>query len=261
QERRYIEHVTRSGSRVLGVVEALRLGDVSFEYEPGRPVLTDVSFAVRRGETIGIVGPSGSGKSTLVQLLLGLRLPTAGTYVVNGQPMEEYSSDSWFAQFALVPQDNQLLRASVADNIRFWRTHIEHPEVERAARRAHLHDEITLLPKGYATPLGGGSMDLSGGQRQRLGLARALAGEPSVIVLDEPTSALDLRSESLVRQTLDELSGRTTVFIVAHRMTTLRRCDRIIVIEHGRIDDFDTPSALVQSNPFFREASELSQLI
>jgi ATP-binding cassette, subfamily B, bacterial len=260
QEELYRAHPVRFGAGELGRVEDVRFRQVTFAYEPGRPVLSGISFSVDAGETIGIVGPSGSGKSTLVQVLLGLRSPDEGEYLVNGRPAESYRLDSWFRQFVLVPQDNRLLTATVAENIRFHRGHVRPDDVRRAARLAHLDAEIEALPAGYDTTVGSGWMDLSGGQRQRLGLARALAGDPSVLVLDEPTSALDMRSEALVQETLEELQGRLMLFIVAHRVTTLSRCDRIMVLRDGVVDDFDTPDALLRANAFFREVTRLSAI-
>jgi ATP-binding cassette, subfamily B, bacterial len=249
-----------AGRVPLAPVERLTLHDVGYAYDPGRPVLQGISFVVGRGERVGIVGPSGSGKSTLVQVLLGLRSPQAGQYRVNGRLAHEHDPRSWFGQFALVPQDNHLLTGTVADNIAFHRSSVTADDIERAARQAHLHDDIGALEHGYDTVIGPGSVDLSGGQRQRLGLARALAGRPSVVILDEPTSALDLRSEALVQETLDELHGSVTVLIVAHRVSTLTRCDRIMVLREGRLDGFAPPQELLESNGFFRDVSQLSGL-
>jgi ABC-type multidrug transport system fused ATPase/permease subunit len=260
QEEVYVANPVPSGDAALEPVRTLSLRDAWFAYEPGVPVLRGVSFYVDAGETIGIVGPSGGGKSTLVQVLLGLRSPQRGGYLVNGRPAEAYSLPSWFEQFVLVPQDNRLLQGTVADNIRFHRGGLDDAAVEAAARAAHLHDDIAALPRGYGTAIGPGAADLSGGQRQRLGLARALAGRPSVLVLDEPTSALDMRSEALVQETLDELRGQLTMFIVAHRVSTLRRCDRIMVLHGGVIEAFDAPQALLRSNGFYQEVHRLASL-
>ena len=247
------------GSVTLEEVESIRFSEVGFAYEEGRPVLAGLTFEVREGETIGIVGPSGSGKSTLAQILLRLRAPTTGTYAVGDRSSADFTSESWCHQVVFVPQDNHLLHASVAENIRFFRD-VDDEAVERAARLAHLGAEIEALPDGYDTIIGSGARDLSGGQRQRLGLARAIAGDPSVLVLDEPTSALDMRSEELIQQTLAELHGRLTLVIVAHRMTTLNRCDRIMVLDHGRIEAFADPASVAHANAFFRDATQLSRL-
>jgi len=260
QQQLYRENRVATGSASLGTVRSLAFSNVSFGYEPDRPVLEHVSFDIRAGETIGILGPSGTGKSTLVQLLLRLRPPDAGEYCVNGEPAAGFTAHSWSRQIAFVPQDNHLLHATVTDNVRFYRDWIDDADVERAVRAAHLHDEIILLPDGYDTMIGSGAMDLSGGQRQRLGLARALAGEPTVLVLDEPTSALDMRSEALIQQTFEELHGNLTMLIVAHRMTTLRRSDRLMVLGDGGIQAFATPAELGRSNGFYEEAIRLSRI-
>lgn len=259
RESLYASRAGHDGTETLEPVRSVAVERLGFSYDAGEPVLVDLGFEVDAGETIGIVGPSGSGKSTLVQLLLRLRDPGTGSYGVNGAEASSYSSRSWYAQVAFVPQDNQLLAASVADNIRFHRP-LTGDQVERAARLAHLHDEIVALPQDYDTVVGSGAKDLSGGQRQRLGLARALAGSPSVLILDEPTSALDMRSEALVQQTLEELRGTVTMFIVAHRLSTLGRCNRIMVLRDGRLDGFDEPDVLARTNGFYQEALRLSRL-
>ncbi len=250
-----------SGDRRLGAVDLLEFRDVCFEYRPGEPVLAGVSFRVQRGETIGIVGPSGAGKSTFVQLLLRLRQPTSGRYLVNGEEAESFALEEWFQRFSLVPQEPRLFSGTVADNIRFFRDDLADEQVERASRLAHLHEDVIKWPRGYETPVGersGG--ELSGGQRQRLVLARTLAGTPDVIVLDEPTSALDMRSEALVQETLRQFEGRVTTFIVAHRLSTLHTCDRIMVFEGGRLVGFDLPTKLLASNRFFGDVTRLSGL-
>lgn len=260
QQRLYREHAVTPGPAVLGAVRSLRFANVSFGYEPGRRVLDDISFDIGAGETIGIVGPSGSGKSTLVQLLLRLRRPEEGDYRVNGEPADAFTARSWSQEIVFVPQDNQLLHATVADNVRFYREWIDDDDVERAVRAVHLHEEVARLPAGYHTMIGSGTMDLSGGQRQRLGLARALAGSPSVLVLDEPTSALDMRSEGLIQQTFEELHGSLTMLIVAHRMTTLRRSDRLMVLGEGGIQAMATPAELARTNGFYQLATQLSRI-
>lgn len=213
----------------------LELRDVAYEYTAGRPVLTGVDLRIEPGESIGVVGPSGGGKSTLVQLLLQLRQPTSGVILVDGLPLDQVARDRWARLVAFVPQENKLIRASVADNVRFFRAGFTDEEVEVACRAAHLHDEIADLPQGYATEVGPGARDLSGGQRQRLGIARALLGRPELLILDEPTSALDARSEGLIRDTLAEILGHTTLLVVAHRPATLEVCRRVVEVRQGRL--------------------------
>jgi ABC-type multidrug transport system fused ATPase/permease subunit len=216
--------------------------DVTFEYQPGRPVLTDVDLVIERGSAVGVVGPSGAGKSTLMQLLLRLRPPTSGEILVNDVPISEISPSAWASLMSFVPQDNKLIRGTVAENICFYRDGYSTDDIEAAARAAHLHDEIVAFPEGYDTPIGPGTRDLSGGQRQRLGIARAIVGRPLFLVLDEPTSALDDRSERLVRQTLQEIKAWTTLVIIAHRPGILEVCDRLVKVDHGRVTvDETTP--------------------
>ena len=255
----YQTQTSEHGSLALDRVSELAFDDVSFAYPSGPPVLRSVSFRIFSGECVGIIGPSGSGKSTLVQLLLRLRAPTTGCASVNGHSIQEYLEHDWRRQFAFVPQDNKLLRGTVADNIRFHRQASDDMIVE-AARLAHLHDEIEAMTDGYGTLIGSGAADLSGGQRQRLGLARALLFEPAVVILDEPTSVLDMRSEALVQQSLVELHGQATLVIVAHRMSTLTICDRLMVVRHGEIEAFAPRAEIEVTNEFLREVMSLSRV-
>ncbi|HEV2308876.1 MAG TPA: ABC transporter ATP-binding protein, partial [Acidimicrobiia bacterium] len=241
-------------------VGRLELDGVGYEYEPGRLVLQDVSLAIEPGEIVGIVGPSGSGKSTLVQLLLRLRKPTCGRVLAAGRDVEELSLDEWYRHVSFVPQEPRLLADTVAANIRFFRSDLDDERVQHAARLANLHDEITAMRHGYDTPVGERGGQLSGGQRQRLSIARAVVEEPDLLVLDEPTSSLDVRSEALIRESLRDLSARATVVIIAHRMSTLDICDRIMVIRGGVLEGYDTPERLEAVNPFYRDALQLSGL-
>ena len=157
-----------------------------------------------------------------------------------------------------MPQDPHLFAASIEDNIRFFREGADDAAIERAAKLAHVHEEIVGFPAGYATSVGERGGQLSGGQRQRLCIARALVENPQLMVFDEPTSALDVKSESLMRDTISDLAPHTTVFIIAHRLSTLAICDRIMVILNGVLEGFDAPAELERSNPFYREALRLS---
>jgi ATP-binding cassette, subfamily B, bacterial len=255
--RRYDESIPADGSEPLGSVQEIVFDQVSFTYNAGRPVLSDVSFEIREGEAIGVVGPSGAGKSTLVQILLGLRPPSAGRYLVNGVAAEEYRRADWHRQVSYVPQEPRLQHASVAENIRFFRD-IPDEDVERAARLARIDEDIRGWSAGYETIVGPRADAVSGGQQQRLCLARALAARPAVLVLDEPTSALDPQSEALISESLHDLKAGLTLFIVAHRMSTLEMCDRVMVIVAGRLVGFDTREHLQQHNPYYRHASQLA---
>jgi ABC-type multidrug transport system fused ATPase/permease subunit len=255
---RYDGAVVRRDGKHFDRIGSMVFDHVTFEYEAGLPVLRDVSFEARPGEIIGIVGPSGAGKSTLVQLILRLREPSTGRILASGEESRDLSIDDWYEAVAFVSQDARLFAGTVADNIRFFRTDVQQDSLERAAKLAHIHDDIVAWPLGYDTWVGERGGQLSGGQKQRLCIARALVGDPEMVVLDEPTSALDVRSESLMRETMASLGEAHTVFIVAHRLSTLSICDRIMVILGGELQGFDEPAKLEAANPFYREALELS---
>jgi ABC-type multidrug transport system fused ATPase/permease subunit len=246
------------GDRPLGRVEQLSMSDVHFAYVPGREVLRGVSFEARRGECIGIVGPSGAGKSSLVQLMLRLREPTRGVLEVNGENAATFMRTDWQGRVSYVPQTPQLIAGTVAENIRFYRPAISAAQVEEAARRAHIHDEIMSWAQGYRTVIGPRASAVSGGQRQRLCLARALAGSPDVLILDEPTSALDVKSEQAVQESLAEVKEDVLLFLVAHRLSTLSICDRVMVIVDGGLQAIDEPVALLERNEFFREVTDIT---
>jgi ABC-type multidrug transport system fused ATPase/permease subunit len=180
--------------------------------------------------------------------------------LVNGRDAAEFSLESWARLVAFVPQEPRLLKASVTENIRFFRDWVTDEDVLRAAKQAHIHDEVLSWPNGYDTIVSDRVEAVSGGQRQRLCIARALAGRPDFLVLDEPTSGLDGRSESLIQESLSDLKGDVTMVIVAHRLSTLTLCDRIMVLRDGRLEAFDTAESLERSNAFFREAVRLAKL-
>lgn len=253
-EERYAQAALEDGSEAFERLEGLSFRDVSFAYPGGERVLSQISFDASRGETIGIIGPSGAGKSTLAQLLLRLREPSEGVYLVNREAAAELRLADWTSRVAYVPQTPQLFYASVADNIRFFRE-IEDAAVERAARLARIHDDITSWSDGYDTIVGPRAAAVSVGQAQRICLARALASNPEILLLDEPTSALDPTSERLVQESLTGLKGALTLFVIAHRMSTLDICDRVMVIVDGRLDAFEPFSSLRVSSEYYRSAT------
>ena len=260
ERQRFRASAVSQTGREVGKLRELGFEHVRFQYNPERVALDDVSFTLPAGEATGLVGPSGSGKSTLVQLLLRLRVPTSGRFLVNGEDAGEQDIVSWYRRIAFVPQDSRLLSASVADNIRFFREHVDDAAIERAAKLAHIHDDIVSWPERYQTMVGPRGNAVSGGQRQRISLARALVAQPDLIVLDEPTSALDMQSEALVHQTLADLKGKVTLVVIAHRMSTLNICDRIMVLGSGKLQAFDHRERLEADNPFYREALELTRM-
>jgi ABC-type multidrug transport system fused ATPase/permease subunit len=247
-----------SGNHLLTSLESIEFRSVSFAYRPGSPVLRDVSFRIRAGEAIGVVGPSGAGKSTLVQLLLRLREPFGGIYLGNDSDAREFEDTSWRRKVTYLPQEPHVLAGTVFENIRFFRDWIDEESVERAARLAHIHDDIVTWDDGYRTVIGQRADAVSVGQRQRLCLARALAGQPELLVLDEPTSSLDLQSERLIQQSLEGLRGSLTLIVIAHRLTTLGLCDRVMVIRDGRLEAFAPAEHLYGSNDFYRRAVDLA---
>lgn len=263
--RRHLERYRLGARRVdgaaVGWVGTLRLDDVSFSYVPGAPVLSGLAAEIEPGEMIGIVGPSGGGKSTLVQLLLGLREPDSGAVLSEGRPIDSLSRTEWTRRVTFVPQAAHLFSGTVRENIRFFRDDVTDEQVESAARLAHIEADILAFPDGYEHQVGDLGGRLSGGQQQRICIARALVEDPDVLILDEPTSALDVKSEHLVRSTLQEISRHKTVIIIAHRLSTLESCDRVMVIQAGTMQAFATPEELERSSDFYREALELSQLL
>ncbi|KGA94322.1 ABC transporter ATP-binding protein [Leptospirillum ferriphilum] len=243
-------------TRRLSVQNAIELDRVTFHY-PGREeaVLDKLSLVIPARTSIGLVGSTGSGKTTTLDILLGLLEPTEGSIKIDGQPVNRTNVREWQATIGYVPQQIMLLDDTVLKNIAFGipEHEIDRDKVVQAATLAHLHDFVTTdLPEGYDTPIGERGVRLSGGQRQRIGIARALYHEPSVLVLDEATSALDNITENVIMEALNTLSRDKTVIMVAHRLTTVRECDTIVVLDRGRVADSGTYEALLDRNDFFR---------
>jgi ATP-binding cassette subfamily B protein len=256
----YVSRATPDGGVILEEVHGLELDDVRFSYDGEVDALAGVSASFRVGEIVGIVGPSGGGKSTLSQLILRLREPTAGDIRVNGMAAGEYTLASWYRHVSLVPQDPRLLHATVWENIAFLDDSISRDDVVAAAKAAGVHEVIEALDNGYDTLIGPAFRDLSGGQIQRIGIARALARGAQVLVLDEPTSALDMHSESVIQNTLESLGGSVLVLIIAHRLTTLSICDRILVLKQGAIETMGTLEDVTERSEFFRRALDAGTL-
>ncbi|MBD2316782.1 ABC transporter ATP-binding protein [Phormidium tenue] len=228
---------------VTGKVEYVNVG---FHYQSDRPVLTDINLVANQGEAIALVGASGAGKSTLMNLLMRFHDVNTGKILIDGYDIRDVQIKSLRQQLALVPQENILFSGTVASNIAFGQKAYDTESVEQAARIANAHDFIMELPQGYDTWVGERGVNLSGGQRQRISIARAVLHNPKILILDEATSALDAESESLVQEALQRLMQGRTVFIIAHRLATIRNSDRIIVLEQGQIVESGTHDELLQ---------------
>ncbi len=235
----------------------ISLKDVSFAYREGK-TLSGVSFNIAKGEMVGLIGPSGSGKTTIVDLLLRLYYPQAGKIFLDGVDIAEIDLSEWRANIGYVSQDMFLMNDTVENNIRFYNEALTQEEIVEVARQADIYDFIQTLPQKFATPVGERGTSLSGGQRQRIVLARILARRPQVLILDEATSALDNESELQIQKVIEELRGKITVLVIAHRLTTVTNCDRLLVLENGKIIEQGAPRELLNNkDSYFYKVSNI----
>lgn len=254
-----------TGTRKL---HSLRKGvsfqNVSFAYSgksaERRSAIDDVSCEIPIGKTTALVGWSGAGKSTLTNLMLRFYDPDAGTIAVDGVPLQDIDLDWWRSNLAIAGQDADLISGTIRDNIAYASPDASDAAVAEAARQANIHDFIMSLPKGYATEVGGRGLLLSGGQRQRVGLARAMLRKDAILILDEATNALDSMSESEVFKSLEALHGKRTVLVIAHRLSTTRMADQVIVLANGKVVESGAPADLYRQGGIFAKMVQLQEL-
>lgn len=229
----------------------VRFEDVSLAYDGRRPAVNGITFEGRPGQIVALLGATGAGKSTITYLISRFYDPTSGRVTIDGHDLRQVTRASLRGQIGVVLQETVLFAASIRENIAFGRPSAAEAEITAAAQAAQAHDFIMALPEGYDTRVGEKGVTLSGGQKQRLAIARALLIDPRVLILDDATASVDSQTERLIQSALDELMRGRTTFIIAHRLSTLRRADQILVLEHGRIVARGAHASLLAASPLY----------
>lgn len=232
--------------------KSLVFEDVSFSYQSNKFILSHINFSIPHGTTVGLIGPSGAGKTSVADLLLRLFEPSSGRILLDGASIHSIAADEWRKNIGYVAQDVFLLNATIEENIRFYRSELSKEDIIRAAKQANIYNFVMGLMNGFETVVGDRGVMLSGGERQRVVLARALAHKPELLILDEATSALDSESERLIQEAIRALHGSVTVFMIAHRLSTVLSSDMVLVLDQGKIVEQGTPQELTaNTNSYF----------
>ena len=237
--------------------KSIEFKNVNFAYEPGVPVLRDVSLNMEAGKMFAFVGSTGAGKSTLLDLMSRFYDVTDGSIAIDETDIREVTLESLRRQIAIVSQEVLLFHDTIANNVNFAGPERSREEIIEATKAAHAHDFIMALPDGYESMVGDRGTLLSGGQRQRIAIARAILADPSILILDEAASALDAESERLVQEAIEKLRGGRTILVVAHRLSTIRKADRIYVLEEGKVLESGTQEELMALNGRFRQLHDM----